>query len=241
MTILDAMHDPELFAPWFKGRSSWGAWEAFLAALFGLPLGSEAESIYRAHTHRHVPPPAPAREAWMIVGRRGGKSRIAALIAVYLACFRDHRSYLAPGEMGTLAVIAADRRQARTVMRYIVGFLEAVPMLRPLIVNQTKETIELNNRVVIEVHTASFRAVRGYSLIGVICDEIAFWQTDDASANPDTEILNGLRPEWRRSRKRCSLPSRRPMRAAAPSGTHTASTSGRTATQSWSGRPTPDP
>src|SRR5262249_36329059 len=46
---------------------------------------------------------------------------------------------------------------------------------------------------VIEVHTASFQAVRGYTLIGAVCDEIAFWRAED-SANPDTEILNGLRP-----------------------------------------------
>jgi hypothetical protein len=115
-------------------------------------------------------------------------------VAVFLALFRDYRSVLAPGEVGTLAVIAADRRQARTVMRYITGFLDGVPMLKALVVNRKQETIELSNRVNLEVHTASFRAVRGYTLIGVICDEIAFWSTDDTGANPDTEILNGLRP-----------------------------------------------
>jgi hypothetical protein len=139
-------------------------------------------------------PTTAAREAWVIVGRRGGKSRIAALVAVYLACFRDYRGVLAPGEVGTLAVIAADRRQARTVMRYITGFLEAIPMLKALVVNQAREAVELSNRVVIEVHTANFRSTRGYTLIGVVCDEIAFWRNDDGSANPDTEILNGLRP-----------------------------------------------
>jgi len=30
------------------------------------------------------------REAWVIAGRRAGKSRIAALVAVYLATFRDY-------------------------------------------------------------------------------------------------------------------------------------------------------
>jgi hypothetical protein len=33
-------------------------------------------------------------------------------------------------------------------------------------VNQARETVELSNRVVIEVHTASFRSTRGYTLIG---------------------------------------------------------------------------
>jgi Phage integrase family len=194
MTILDAMHDPQLFGPWFRDRASWRAWEVFLSALFGLPLKGKDAALYARHTGRTAAPRQPAREAWVIVGRRGGKSRIAALVALYLACFRDYRDKLAPGEVGTLPVIAADRRQARTVMRYITGFLDEVPMLRELVANLAKETIELTNRVTIEVHTASFRAVRGYSLIGVVCDEIAFWQTDDGAVNPDSEILNGLRP-----------------------------------------------
>jgi hypothetical protein len=194
-TILDAMNDPNLFGRWFES-DSWRAWKTFLTVLFGLPLPTEADAAtYFAHTNRSsYEAGKPAREGWVMVGRRGGKSRIAALVAVFLACFRDYGDKLAPGEVGTLAVIAADRRQARVVFRYIVGFLEGVPMLRQLVVNRTKETIELSNRVAIEVHTANFRAVRGYSLIGVICDEIAFWSTDDAGANPDTEILNGLRP-----------------------------------------------
>jgi hypothetical protein len=33
----------------------------------------------------------------VIVGRRGGKSLIAALVAVFLACFKDYSAVLAPG------------------------------------------------------------------------------------------------------------------------------------------------
>lgn len=193
-SILDVMHDPRLFASWFKDRESWRAWEAFLAALFALPMNAELEALYRKHTERTAFPTTPAREAWVIAGRRGGKSLIAALAAIYLAAFRDYRDVLAPGEVGTLAVIAADRRQARTVMRYIVGFLENVPMLRELVTGRAKESIELNNRIVIEVHTASFRAVRGYTLVAVVLDEVAFFQNDESAADPDREILTGLRP-----------------------------------------------
>jgi len=193
LSILDAMADPALFAPWFAPESSWQAWRAFLAAPFGLPLSEAGAALYRAHTGRQTLPDAPAREAWLVVGRRGGKSRVAALIAVYLACFRDHRTLLAPGERGTMMVIAADRRQARVVFRYIAGLLDGVPMLAALVERRTKDAIHLVNGIVIEVHTANFRAVRGYTLIGAICDEIAFWRSDE-SANPDTEILNGLRP-----------------------------------------------
>ena len=194
MTILDAMHDPALFGSWFKDRASWRAWEVFLSGLFGLPMESEAAAIYSRHTGRATTPPAPAREGWVIVGRRGGKSRIAALVAVYLACFRDYRDHLAPGEVGTLPVIAADRRQARTVMGYITGFIDNVPMLKTLVRACTKESIELANRVNIEVHTASFRAVRGYTVVAAVADEVAFWRTDDGSSNPDVEIIGALKP-----------------------------------------------
>jgi hypothetical protein len=90
-------------------------------------------------------------------------------------------------------VLAADRRQARTVFRYIAGLLEGVPMLERLIEGQTSDAIHLANRISIEVHTASFRAVRGYTLVAAVCDEVAFWR-DESSANPDAEILAALRP-----------------------------------------------
>jgi hypothetical protein len=81
---------------------------------------------------------------------------------------------------GTLPIIAADRRQARTVMRYVKALLD-VPMLRAMVERETADAIDLSNRVTIEVHTASWRAIRGYTLIGAVCDEIAFWPSDDAA------------------------------------------------------------
>ncbi len=120
LTILDAARDQALFGPWFQG-SNWAAWKAFLAALFGLPIHKAALEIHRQHTGRPSAPELPARETWLVVGRRGGKNRIAALVAVFLACFRDYRKILAPGEQGTVMVIAADRRQARGVFGYIAG------------------------------------------------------------------------------------------------------------------------
>ncbi len=47
----------------------------------------------------------------------------------------------------------------------------------------------------IEIMTASFRSIRGYTVIAALCDEIAFWQDATSSAaNPDSEILDALRP-----------------------------------------------
>ena len=55
------------------------------------------------------------------------------------------------------------------------------------------EGVDLNNRVTIEVHTASFRTVRGYSICAALLDELAFWPSEE-SANPDFEIITAIRP-----------------------------------------------
>ncbi|MDT8327529.1 MAG: hypothetical protein RQ750_09135 [Roseovarius sp.] len=126
------------------------------------------------------------------VGRRGGKSYAAGLLAVYLAAFHDYRDRLAPGEVATVMCIAADRKQARAVMRYISGMMADNPMLARMIVKENGEQIELNNRTIIEITTASHRSVRGYTLAACICDEIAFWHVDGAS--PDAEVIAAIRP-----------------------------------------------
>src|SRR5262245_19505945 len=167
VSILDALADPHLLGAGFQREpGTWATWRVALAAMFGLQMTAEEAAIYIEHTGRASAPTMPAREAWFIVGRRGGKSRIAAAVAVYLATFRDYSALLAPGERGTWPIIAADRQQARTVFRYVSGLLDASPMLARLIGRQTTDAIDLTNRVTLEVHTASFRSVRGYSIIG---------------------------------------------------------------------------
>ena len=192
INILAVMSDPNLLGESFQG-DTWKAWKTFLKVLFGLRLSTDESETYTRHTGRSDAPGSDFLEAWLQVGRRGGKSIVIALVVVFLACFRDYSQYLAPGERATIMVIAADRKQARVVMRYVVGFLKEVSFLSRTIVRQTMDSIDLENRVTIEVHTASFRSVRGYKIVAAICDEIAYWHVE-GSANPDTEILNALRP-----------------------------------------------
>lgn len=191
--ILATLDDAALFAPHFR-EGTWATWRAFLAALFGLPMTEAEAETFRAHTGRTTAPLAPFREAALIVGRRGGKSRVLALIAVFLATFRDYAPHLAPGEVATIGVLAANRDQARSIFRFISGLLKATPLLAGMVTDENTETIVLSNRVHIEIATASFRTTRGYSYAAVLADEIAFWRSDETSANPDVEILRALRP-----------------------------------------------
>src|SRR5690554_3660646 len=122
-TILDVMEHPKLLGGFFEPQEHWERWKVALAAAFGLPPpdvriitddGEELDALgfYQRHTGRSKWPERQAFEAWFPTGARGGKSRIAALIAVYLGAFRNYLPYLSPGEYGTIPVIAADRRQA---------------------------------------------------------------------------------------------------------------------------------
>jgi hypothetical protein len=149
-TILQAIAEPRLFAPWFKDRRTWAAWFTFLRVLFGLPMGDDDLKLYRECTGRDEPPPSAFLEAWLIVGRRGGKSMVLALIAVFLAVFRDWSRYMVPGERTVIIVIATDKRQARAIFRYARALL-TVPVLKGMVAYADKETIELTYGLSIEI------------------------------------------------------------------------------------------
>jgi hypothetical protein len=143
-TLLKALGDQSLFANHFRGPS-WAGWTVFLAALTAGPMDETAMALYCQCTGRTAPPTTPFSEACLVVGRRGGKSRVLALIAVFLACFRDYTPHLAPGEVATIAVLASNRSQARSTFRFVSGLLKAVEPLAAMIETETGEFISLSN------------------------------------------------------------------------------------------------
>jgi hypothetical protein len=92
--ILQCMRDPAVFGNAFRDPKTWIAWRAFLATSFGLRMTPEMSRIFTECTGRTTPPKGGSKEAVLIVGRRGGKSFVLALIATFLATFKDYRRYL---------------------------------------------------------------------------------------------------------------------------------------------------
>ena len=173
------MGHADLWKPWFRDERSWRNWRIFLAVLFGLPINQFDASLIELCTGRGVLPAGGFNEAWLVCGRRAGKSFILALVACYLSVFKDWKPYLAPGETGTIKIIATDKKQAKVIYKYCRALLMEVPTLEELVIRETEEQIELNNGVVIEIQSASFRAVRGFTVIAALCDELAFWRSED--------------------------------------------------------------
>jgi hypothetical protein len=132
------------------------------------------------------------REFIAICGRGSGKSRIAAALACVYAVLKTWPRK--PGENIFVAVVAPTRSQASVTHGYIRGLLRSVPRFERLIETETADSITLSNGVVVEVVTASLISTRGRSYALVIVEEAAFLPADDASANPDTELIRALRP-----------------------------------------------
>jgi len=194
MDIIDALHNKTIFKPLFKDLRTWHAWEVYLRALFGLSItDAKDRGLFKECTGLSKPPDERARESYVICGRRSGKSYMSAVIAAYLASFRDWKPYLSPGERGWIFIIANDKAQAGIIKAYISGIFHRVKSLKLLVEKETVETLELKNGINIAVKTASFRAIRGYTVLAGILEEIAFWRSED-SANPDKEILAAIRP-----------------------------------------------
>ena len=157
----------------------------------GLELTDEERAIFARVAGNRAPPSNRVRELWAVVGRRGGKSRMAAALAIFQGCFVKHD--LAAGETGFVLVLAASRDQARVVFSYIQAFLESSPVLRQEVDVVTQSEIRLKSGVIISTHANSFRSIRGRTLLACIFDEVALWR-DEVSATPDIEVYRAVLP-----------------------------------------------
>src|SRR5262245_37235691 len=134
-----ALFDPKLLGAELGDGASWQTWRTVLRAAFGLELNREDARAFASVAGGRAPPSKRVRELWAIVGRRGGKSRMAAALAVYFACFVKHR--LSGGEVGMVLVLAATTDQARVVFNYALDFLQKSPVLRHEIESTTRSEI----------------------------------------------------------------------------------------------------
>jgi hypothetical protein len=164
-----------------------------LIAAMGERLNPKERGLFRQLTDRQSEPLKPVEELVAIVGRRGGKSKALATLAVWIAALNEHPS-LTAGETGVVLLIGPDQRQASICLEYAAAALESSPILKQLVINRTSDSIALRNRIEICTRAASFRRLRGNTFICVLADEAAFWYTEEYSSNADVEILNAVRP-----------------------------------------------
>jgi hypothetical protein len=162
-TIIDAIHNKHIFGslPAFASLDSWSNWLTWLKSVYALPMTDDELAIFRQSTGRQNPPAKRPKECYSVIGRRGGKTFISSLTAVYAACFESYEQYLNAGERAVVLLLARDKDQARISFEYIRGILNSIPTLAQMVVNEKADEIELDNRVTISVKTSDYRAIRG--------------------------------------------------------------------------------
>jgi hypothetical protein len=119
--IIEAIENKRVFGalPRFRSLDTWGSWLVVLKAIFGLPLTVDDLVIFHRHTGRASPPLGGSKETYLIIGRRGGKSFISALITCFVSCFGDFSQFITVGETLAVMCLARDKDQARIVFKYI--------------------------------------------------------------------------------------------------------------------------
>ena len=174
---------------------SWASWATFWKAAGGEPLSDTDLATFERCTGCHRVPAGPLRELYALCGRRAGKSRNAALFALWSAIRRQWSDLLARGELARVPLLAADRRQSRQVLGYVRGLVE-LPAFAPYVIpgGILRDSVRFTTGATVEVHSATFRLTRGYSMPAAVCDEVCFWRSDELGASPDVEVVNALTP-----------------------------------------------
>jgi hypothetical protein len=97
VSMREALADPLIFGSVLSGES-WSAWRALLIAAAGEPLAKNERKAFKRLTGRSREPQERVEELFVVAGRRSGKTRIAAVLAVYYAALVDYSKVLAVGE-----------------------------------------------------------------------------------------------------------------------------------------------
>ena len=125
----------------------------------------------------------------LALGRRSGKTLLAAICAAYSATVLadEYRKYLRPKERWYSLTIATNLEQSKIFLGMVRDMLEGSPILKPMIVRSTVEQIELVNGCVFRSIPSSGRGSRGMAVGFLVMDEAAHFQ--DTEGNSSGENL----------------------------------------------------
>lgn len=147
----------------------------------------------------------------LVIGRRGGKTTLSAMLAIYCAISTNWKPYLRKTPTAHVLILSHSRDFSDEVLNLIRTLIEESPILSKLINKKTKNTASTMNlimpfavdgkiqqsRVTIKVGAASKKTTRGTAACAVLCDEICYWNLDENLKETDAEILKAVRPNMK--------------------------------------------
>lgn len=130
------------------------------------------------------------------LGRRSGKTLMAAIAATYAATMLDghYKAYLRPGERFYIISVANTLDQARIALQGVKDLINNSPILKPLVVRETADSLELANGAVFRAIPASSRGGRGLACPFLIIDEIGHAIDTEAGNASGANLYQSLSP-----------------------------------------------
>lgn len=145
----------------------------------------------------------------LIVGRRGGKTLMSSILALYGAVMENWKPMLGKHNTATMLVMSHTKEFSDEVIDVVRALIEESPVMHRLIdtaKKNTQSTINLKmpflgkngkivySRVRIRTNAASSRSTRGSACPVILADEIAFWGSDPNSKETDAQIIAAAKP-----------------------------------------------
>ncbi len=144
----------------------------------------------------------------LVIGRRGGKTTLSAMLAIYCAISTNWKPFLRKTPFATVLVLSHTREFSDEIIELIRSLVEASPILSRLINKKKRNTASTLNlkvpwivdnklehsRVQIKTSAASSKSTRGVAACAVLCDEIAYWNLDENLKETDEKIMKAVRP-----------------------------------------------
>lgn len=131
---------------------------------------------------------------WLLLaGRRGGKSLLSDVIAIYEATVSDLTGMLRENETRFILILSTRIENSSLHIRNISKLLRHDKQLARLIIRETVDTLELANNVNVLSLPASARTARGFTASCVILDELAFFVDSRGNASAD-QVYTAIEP-----------------------------------------------
>ncbi len=195
LSLIEAISSESGLGKYFDDKATWESWIVFFKALSGSGELTGAElALLQSCTGLDSVPGEEIKEAYMICGRRSGKSTICALLAVFYAVWGEWDKFVSKGEQPKIFVVACNKEQAKIIIGYVKAILRLTPFLRSMVKKGLAESVELKNGIEIVVKPASWRSTRGFTVGLLIMEELAYWRFEEESANRDKEIYTAIKP-----------------------------------------------
>jgi hypothetical protein len=156
--------------------------------LFNFPLWPRQRELLEAVQVGH------RFHVWAL-GRRSGKTTMAALVGLWTCLFRPEApACVRRGERFYSVAVATNLRQARLFVSAARSIVEASPLLAPLLVSTTEDELVFSTGGVLTAFTCSSRGGRGWPIACLLMDEAAFFQSETEGPQVADRVFEALVP-----------------------------------------------